>query len=292
MPALMSIMIQDTDPISNASMFSQLIEITATEWMTALGIVLVVFVLVRGVIALAINRLKRIAEKTETDIDDLVAELLEKTKSLFVFILAAWAGSLALTLPDDVSNAFNQVLVVVLLFQGALWGAGVVNYSLDRYAKRQIEADPGIATALGAVGFMARVGVWGIFVILAMDNLGFDVTTVLAGMSIGGIAIALALQNVLGDLFASLSIVFDKPFVIGDFISVGEFRGTVEHVGLKITHGGTTHLLEYRPVEQPHRQLQAPGGAQGHVYGWGDVRHTARQARGDSRHDHRDHRLP
>ena len=194
-----------------------------------------VFVVVRGFIALAINRLKKLAAKTETDIDDLVAALLEKTKSVFVLIVAAWAGSLALTLPDDVASVFAKVLVVVLLFQGALWAGGVVNYALDRYTKRQIEADPGIATALGAVSFMARFGVWAVFVILAMDNLGFDVTAVLAGMSIGGIAIALALQNVLGDLFASLSIVFDKPFVIGDFISVGEFSGTVEHVGLKTT---------------------------------------------------------
>ena len=231
MPALSSIVFQDDE----VSAFAGILEITATQWLIALGIALVVFVVVRGVIAVALKRLKKFAEKTDTDLDDLITELLEKTKSLFVLIVAVWAGSLALTLPDGLDAGLQKVLVVALLFQGALWAGGVVNYLLARYTKRQIEADPGIATALGAVGFMARFGVWAAFVILALDNLGFDVTAVLAGMSIGGIAIALALQSVLGDLFSSLSIVFDKPFVIGDYISVDEFRGTVEHVGLKTT---------------------------------------------------------
>lgn len=231
MPALLSIVFQDDE----VSAFAGILEITATQWLIALGIALVVFVVVRGVIAVALKRLKKFAEKTETDLDDLITELLEKTKSLFVLVVAVWAGSLALTLPDDLDAGLQKVLVVALLFQGALWAGGVVNYLLARYTKRQIEADPGIATALGAVGFMARFAVWAAFVILALDNLGVNITTLLAGVSIGGVAIALALQNILGDLFASLSIIFDKPFVIGDFISIGEFMGTVEHVGLKTT---------------------------------------------------------
>jgi small-conductance mechanosensitive channel len=71
--------------------------------------------------------------------------------------------------------------------------------------------------------------------LLALDNLGFDITALVAGLGIGGIAVALAVQSVLGDLFASLSIVLDKPFVIGDFIIVDQYLGTVEHVGLKTT---------------------------------------------------------
>ena len=93
-----------------------------------------------------------------------------------------------------------------------------------------------MATALGAVGFLAKAGLWAIFALLILQNLGAEITPLLAGVSVGGIAVALAVQNVLGDLLSSLSIILDKPFVIGDYVVVGDFSGTVEHVGLKSTH--------------------------------------------------------
>ncbi|HSB55513.1 MAG TPA: mechanosensitive ion channel family protein, partial [Gemmatimonadales bacterium] len=76
---------------------------------------------------------------------------------------------------------------------------------------------------------------WVVLVLLVLDNLGVNISTLMAGLGIGGVAIALATQNILGDLFASLSIVLDKPFVVGDFIVVGDLMGTVERVGLKTT---------------------------------------------------------
>jgi small-conductance mechanosensitive channel len=101
--------------------------------------------------------------------------------------------------------------------------------------KRRKEEDAGSATTLAALGFVAKLVLWSVVLLLALDNLGVNITGLIAGLGIGGIAVALALQNVLGDLFASLSIVLDKPFVIGDFIIVDEFLGTVEHIGLKTT---------------------------------------------------------
>ncbi len=86
-----------------------------------------------------------------------------------------------------------------------------------------------------AMGFLGRVILWAGLLLFALDNLGVNITGLAAGIGIGGIAIALAVQSVLGDLFASLSIVLDKPFVIGDFIIVDEYLGTVEHIGLKTT---------------------------------------------------------
>ena len=82
---------------------------------------------------------------------------------------------------------------------------------------------------------MARLILWVIVLLLVLDNLGVNITGLVAGLGIGGIAVALALQNILGDLFASLSIVLDKPFVIGDFVVVDTLSGTVEHIGLKTT---------------------------------------------------------
>ncbi|RMH13365.1 MAG: mechanosensitive ion channel family protein [Gemmatimonadetes bacterium] len=165
----------------------------------------------------------------------MFTELLAKTRWLAVLLIGLWAGSLYLELSDDVDAGLRHVLYIGVLFQGALWVSGIVNYLLQRYRNAQVEEDPGLATALGAVGFIARTGVWATFLLMALANLGMDITALVTSLGIGGVAIALALQNVLGDLFASLSIVFDKPFQVGDFIQVGEFRGTVEHVGLKTT---------------------------------------------------------
>jgi small-conductance mechanosensitive channel len=111
----------------------------------------------------------------------------------------------------------------------------VAAHLIGRYRKEQAAEDPGLATALGAVGILAQGIIWAIFLLLILQNLGIQITALVTGLGIGGIAVALAVQNVLGDLLASLSIVLDKPFVIGDFVVVGEFSGTVEHVGLKTT---------------------------------------------------------
>lgn len=208
---------------------------TVTEWAVALGIALLVFLALRLLDAILIRRLEKLSRKTRTELDDLFIELLEKTKALFILIVAVWGGSLYLDLTRTADDWLEHLLVVGLLIQAGLWSIGVVNYFLARYRKKQVEEDPSLATALGAVGVVAKAVVWGIFLLLILQNLGIEITALVAGLGVGGIAVALAVQNVLGDLFASLSIVLDKPFVIGDFIIVGEFMGVVEHVGLKTT---------------------------------------------------------
>jgi small-conductance mechanosensitive channel len=111
----------------------------------------------------------------------------------------------------------------------------LVKFWLERARERALAENPAAATGLAAVGFIVRVLVWAIVLLMVLDNLGVNVTAMVAGLGIGGIAVALAVQNILGDLFASLSIVIDKPFVIGDFIVVDKEMGTVEYVGLKTT---------------------------------------------------------
>lgn len=183
----------------------------------------------------AVERFRALSRQTVTDVDDLAAELLAKTKFLFVLLVGLWAGGRVLDLPESVDRWMGELLVVGLLLQAALWTTGALNHLIERYRSREIELDPEAATAMGAMGFVGRVVIWSIFGLLALQNLGVNVTTLVASLGIGGVAVALALQNVLEDLFASLSIVLDKPFVVGDFIIVGDFMGTVEHVGLKTT---------------------------------------------------------
>ena len=207
-----------------------------SQWLLAIVFAGAVVFALRLLATLVIRHLEGLAHLTRTELDDLVIELLKKTRGLFIVLLAVWLGSTFLALSTTNSLWLRRGLGVGLLVQGALWATGVVNYSLRRYGRRQEGEDPGMATALGALGFVAKAVVWAIFVLLILQNLGVEITAILAGVSVGGIAVALAVQNVLGDLLGSLSIILDKPFVIGDFIVVGEFSGTVEHVGLKSTH--------------------------------------------------------
>lgn len=205
------------------------------QWATALAAFLVALGVLWGLSRILIRRLERVSEGTVTDLDDLVTELLKKTKVLFILLLATWIGSLFIEFPAPADLWVRRFLVVGFLIQAAFWATGVVNYLVERQRKRHIDDDPSLATALGAVGVFARIAVWFTFILLILQNLGVQITALLATLGVGGIAVALAVQNVLGDLFASLSIVLDKPFVLGDFIVVGDYKGTVEHVGLKTT---------------------------------------------------------
>jgi small-conductance mechanosensitive channel len=208
---------------------------TGLRWGLATAVFFLSAALVRLAVKLVLYRIESLARRTRTDIDDLLAQLLRTTRTLFVLLVAFWAGSEMLSLPETLDSGIERVLVIGILVQAAYWGTGVAGYLIDKYRKRQMELDPGGATAIGAMSFVARAFVWSVAGLLILDNLGIDVTALITGLGIGGIAVALALQNVLSDLFASLSIVLDKPFVVGDFVVVGEFLGTVEYVGLKTT---------------------------------------------------------
>ena len=274
----------------------QFLDNTAQDWIIAAVLVVIVMVVVWTVIGIALRRLSAIASKTETDVDDLVTELLEKTKFLFVALLALYTGSLSLTLTPEVGAVLSTTLVLGLLAQGAFWANGIVNYMLGSWARQKFQADPTISTALGSVGFLIRFAVWSTFVMLALANLDIDIGPLIASLGIGGVALALALQGVLGDLFASLSITFDKPFAVGDSIQVGDLSGTVEHVGLKSTRvrSVTGEQLVFSNGDllgSRIRNYQRSRGASLRLYARRDLRHAFREARAHSRFDSGDHRV-
>ena len=208
---------------------------TLTEWLVAAGIAFVVFLLLKVVRGIVVKKLSRLAETTATKIDDLLVEVLKGTRFFFLCIVAVYAGSSALQLSAFAAKALQTVTVLAMLVQGAIWANRAVAFLIGMEVRRRMESDATTTTTLAALGFISKLIIWSIVLLLALDNAGVDITGLVAGLGIGGIAVALALQNILGDLFASLSIVLDKPFVIGDFIIVGELLGTVEHIGLKTT---------------------------------------------------------
>lgn len=204
-------------------------------WVAALAVaagLTALLLLARG---LTVRWLRRVAERTRTRVDDLAVALAGRTHVLFLLAVAVYAGAAFLTLPGRVERLLTLAVLVAFLGQVALWGTTLISLLVSWYVQQRAGEDPAGATTAAAFGFFGRLALWTVVLLLVLDNLGVDITTLIAGLGVGGIAVALAVQNILGDLFASFSIVFDKPFVIGDFIVVGDFVGSVEHVGLKTT---------------------------------------------------------
>jgi len=205
------------------------------DWAIAILIAISVLVILKIVKSLIVHHLRGLAEKTETDIDDLIVNLLDRTNFFLLFMISIYAGLLVLSLPDKVTGLLKGIAIISFLLQVAIWGNGLINYWIARYKKEKLGEDAASVTTVSAVGFIGKLVLSSVILLISLQNLGVDVNALIAGLGIGGIAVALALQNVLGDLFASISIVLDKPFVVGDFIIVDELLGTVENIGLKTT---------------------------------------------------------
>jgi len=204
-------------------------------WIIAAAIMLLVFTTLRIVIGILRRRLAPLAARTRTMLDDAFLCMLRHTRSFALLLLGAYCARLVLKLPQGAAKVFSVLVILGMLIQAGIWGTRMIVLFVRRYAEERAEADPSSATTMSALGFVGRLLLWTVLLLLALDNLGVDVTALIAGLGMTGIAVALALQNILGDLFASLSIVLDKPFVVGDSIGVDTFTGTVERVGLKTT---------------------------------------------------------
>jgi small-conductance mechanosensitive channel len=195
----------------------------------------VVFIVLRLAKRPVLNRLTRLTDQTKTQWDDLAVDVLQKTRGFLFVVFAFYAGVLVLDLPSKVDNLTIKVLIIAVLAQGAIWADALVVNLIKRLVEKKTREDVSSVAMITMFGSVSRVAVWSVVILLALDNIGLNVTALVAGLGIGGVAIALASQNVLGDLFASISIVLDKPFVIGDFIIIGDMLGSVEHIGIKTT---------------------------------------------------------
>jgi len=206
------------------------------EWFIAVGVAIAVALVLGLIKRLVLSRLSVWAARTETDLDDLVIDLVRRIHRMFLMVLGVWAGLKYLHFEEPVERLLQILIHLNLFIQLGLWGVGGVEYLIRKTLGMRGSEDPGARTGATILGFIGRVVVWTLTALLILKNaFGQDITALLTGLGVGGIAIALALQNVLGDLFASVTILLDKPFVIGDSITVGEFTGTIESIGIKTT---------------------------------------------------------
>lgn len=177
-------------------------------------------------------RRRRPAGETHTVLD-VAALLARHTTRLFLWSVVAWLARLILILPPRLDQVLAYATTIMWWVQVGIWVTAVAGYFIDRREGRT--SDPSQSASLTIVQFIARLMIWSLVLLVALDNLGVNVTALITGLGIGGIAIALAVQTVLRDLLASLSIAFDKPFAVGDVLAVGQDTGRVEQVGISNT---------------------------------------------------------
>ena len=211
------------------------------NWLIALGVVFAIAVILWALKKAMACRLADFAQKTTNVWDDLAVNLFKSTKLFFILAVSIYAGTAAVDLPGATASLIGTLVVIVLLIQAAIWGNRIIAFLVSYCGKRKAEKNAGSAASLKVISFIGKLVLWSAIILLALDNIGIDITTLVAGLGVGGIAVALAVQNVLGDVFASLSIMLDKPFEAGDFIIVDDLMGTVEHVGLKTTRVRSLH---------------------------------------------------
>jgi len=208
---------------------------TVKDWLLAIAITVIVFFLTSIIKHILRKKLSSFAAGTVSLWDDLIAELAGRFHVVFFFLLSIYVGSLKITLPETAHNILKIAFIIVSLIQVAILASYTIEFWIEQYRKQKIDTNAEAVTTLTSVGFVLRLMIWAIFLLIALQNIGVNISTFIAGLGIGGIAVALAAQNILGDLFASFVIVLDKPFVIGDFIIVNEYLGAVERIGLKTT---------------------------------------------------------
>jgi small-conductance mechanosensitive channel len=205
-----------------------------TEWLIAVGLALAVWGALWILRKFIASRYQGYSGAQNPTVVRLIAYLIGNTKQILFLALAICVAQEWLTLPPKIEHVVSNVVLLLILLQVGLWAGRTVRFYLEM-KERERGADRVFAGSLDIINFVSSMLIWSLLILVALSNFGVNITALLAGLGVGGVAVALALQNVLGDLFASLSIALDKPFVAGDSLVIDTFIGKVEHIGIKTT---------------------------------------------------------
>jgi len=183
---------------------------------------------------LVINRLKAWSEKTVTSIDDFLIKIIEQKIIPLLYFGVFYLAFKSLSMTEAVARALDVTAIIVLTYLIVHLIIVIINYIFESYSRKQ-SIDESRRHNFKGIITIVKVIIWGAGITFLLDNLGFKISAVIAGLGIGGIAVALAAQTILGDLFSYFVIFFDRPFEVGDFIIVGDFMGSIEYIGIKTT---------------------------------------------------------
>lgn len=206
-----------------------------TFWLNVaiiLGVTVVSYLLINAIVKIVTNRLRHLAKGSKTGFVTIAAEMLSHTSQVLIIALSLLIALKVVSLPGRWEAAMSHGWFIALAFQIALWMDTAVRLWMDSLTRDGKARNPVTTTIIGV---MVRIVVWTMMLLSILANLGVNITAMVASLGVGGIAIALAVQTLLSDVFASLSIGIDKPFEIGDFVVFGSVAGNIEHIGLKTT---------------------------------------------------------
>lgn len=212
-----------------------LVENSLHSYLVAVGIFLGLLLLLYIVRWVVQARVKSSSKKHPSPWDAYVFQTMAATRFWFFLAVAFYGGTRSLKLAEKTDHYLSILIGTLVLLQVALWGNALITRYLKRYRETHFEENAAMVTTMAVLGFIARLTLYSFILLLILENAGINVTALFAGLGIGGVAVALAAQNILGDLFASLAIAFDKPFVLGDFIICDDITGTIEKIGMKTT---------------------------------------------------------
>ncbi|MDZ4141115.1 MAG: mechanosensitive ion channel family protein [Methylotenera sp.] len=216
--------------ILNYSIFSN----TALQYLTALGLFLGGMAIVYVFKKYILSRLKKLTVATETTIDDFLIVTIEKSLIPIIYFGVFYIALHTLNLSEDFKHGLTTAAIVLITVLAVRAIISMVNFGLQSYIVKSADSAVGEKQLKGIRG-LVNFAIWVLALVFLLDNLGVKISAVVAGLGIGGIAVALAAQAVLGDLFSYFVIFFDKPFEVGDFIIVGDKMGVVEYIGIKTT---------------------------------------------------------
>ena len=202
-------------------------------WLIALGVWALIALALVSIRSLLLHRLETVSEKRGlVRAEEILRDALSSTLKSVLIVVALYAALATTGIAGSATRTVGQILIIVLLLQIGRWGSRLIKLAVERYGKNHPRTP---VSATRAVGFVARLVLYAFVALLTLENLGVDITALVTGLGIGGVAIALALQNILGDIFAYLTIIFDEPFSTGDYLVVGNQMGTVEKIGVRTT---------------------------------------------------------
>lgn len=201
---------------------------------------LIIFKLVQFV---AIKRIEVVTKKTETDIDDFLMTLIKSIKPPFYLLISLYLASRFIVVKEVVAGFIDAVIFIAVVLQIILITQRVIDYISIKIIQKTTnengdmseEEIRGEEAVVKTVGRVIKFIIWALAILFVLSNMGVNVTSALAGLGIGGIAIAMASKDILSDIIAAITIFIDKPFKVGQFVQVGDNMGTVEHVGAKTT---------------------------------------------------------
>ncbi len=204
------------------------------DYLIFVSIFFIGFLVVKTFELIILSRLKKWAEKTATTFDDFIIRVIKKIGVPLAYFGVFYLGINILTLDPLFRKIIDITAIGILTLSAVRFVIASVSHGFEVYLSKRGK-NKALKRSLDGILIVLKVLIWGLAVVFFLDNLGFKISAVIAGLGIGGVAVALAAQAVLGDLFSYFAILFDRPFEIGDFIITGDYLGTVEHVGIKTT---------------------------------------------------------